>query len=94
MAFSFLLTPILLLCVLGLGTVLEGLTSLLTSSFLTVDLSQKSSKFGFVILLKFVELVGMGTNASFKVSSVTLIPLTEVRSLLFVQLTLSLLESI
>jgi hypothetical protein len=65
----------------------------LASSFLTIDLSQESGKFGFMIFLKFVELVSMAVNTRFKITSVTFIPLPEIRSLLFVQITLSRLES-
>jgi hypothetical protein len=61
-----------------------GLTGLLVSSFLPVDFVKKFGKLGTVILLKCVELVGVAANTTFKVSSVTIIPLTEIGSLLVV----------
>lgn len=84
MALSFHLTPVLVLRFLGCGTLLVNLTCLLVSSFLSVNLSQQPVKFAFVILFKFIELVGVSTNTRFKVSSVTFVPLTEIRRLLFI----------
>jgi hypothetical protein len=86
-------TPILKLSLFSLSGVVTILGSFLGSLISAINVSLKFGKFGVMILLQFVELIGVSTDTSIKISLVALVTLTVVSSVFVVVIALCFLKS-
>ena len=87
-------TPVLKLSLFCLSSVVTILGSFLGSFLSVVNVSLKFGQLSVVRLLQLVELVGMSTDTSIKISLVTFITLTVISSMFIVVITLCFLKSV